>query len=189
MLRSHLGKSRPSPEGVTSPPAPQGLATCFTTRPGPQECLPNCPHSSFWKPFPHSHVGEGPGRESRWQQAYLPELLDACKDPHHAVDLLLQAPCPVLHPACREQRGVRRACLVMEQPRPAPRGAQKQPPLQKPECTCDSFEIQTWRPRHWRTGGGGGSGLRFKFTERVRQLQEPAGRLLTGKSQPLLPLL
>lgn len=52
------------------------------------------------------------------QTAYPSELLDATKYPHHAINLLLQAPGPVLHPVCREERGVRRTCLALEQPCP-----------------------------------------------------------------------
>lgn len=37
-------------------------------------------------------------------QAYLSELLHASKNPHHTVNLLLQAPGPVLHPAIQRRK-------------------------------------------------------------------------------------
>ena len=80
--------------------------------------VPHLPHSLFLKPFPHLQLEEGPYRESQWHRAYLAELLDAPKDPHHTINLLLQAPGPVLHPVCREERSVRRTRLQPEQPRP-----------------------------------------------------------------------
>lgn len=44
-------------------------------------------------------------------QAYLSELLHASKNAHHAVNLLLQAPGPVLHPANPEEKEMSgRAC-------------------------------------------------------------------------------
>lgn len=178
LLSGHLGPSH-------VPSWPRGSScVCFTRPPGPQECPPNRPHPSFRRPSPRSCGEEGPGRESRRRRPYLPELLDAPEDPHHAVDLLLQAPRPVLHPACGEQRGVRRARLVPAQPSPAPRGAREQPPLRKPECTCDSFETQAGRPRHWRTVAGGESGLRFQCTERVRQLQGLQADYSQGRAGP-----
>lgn len=33
---------------------------------------------------------------------YLTELLDTSENAHHAFNLLLQAPGPVLHPVCKE---------------------------------------------------------------------------------------
>lgn len=119
--------------------------------------VPHLPHSLFLKPFPHLQLEEGPYRESQWHRAYLAELLDAPKDPHHTINLLLQAPGPVLHPVCREERSVRRTRLQPEQPRPGHLGVthssrpfRTQFSLEKKQrlgMTLFPFEVWTWWPR------------------------------------------
>lgn len=62
------------------------------------------------------------------------------QDPHHTINLLLQAPGPVLHPACREEKSVRGpACSSTALPRP-PGGDPQQPPLQNPVSTREETE-------------------------------------------------
>lgn len=65
------------------------------------------PHFSLI--FFHSVWEAGPCRRAT-TPAYLSELLHASKNPHHTINLLFQAPGPVLHPASRGERDVRRAC-------------------------------------------------------------------------------
>lgn len=67
------------------------------------------PYSLIIYPFLISAGKVSTGKQAH--QAYLSELLHASKNPHHTVNLLLQAPGPVLHPAIQErERDVRRAC-------------------------------------------------------------------------------
>lgn len=51
-------------------------------------------------------------------QPYLSELLHASKNPHHTVNLLLQAPGPVLHPAIRGRKRCQEGLLELQLQQP-----------------------------------------------------------------------
>lgn len=95
----HRPRARPPQQERPEPPR----SHCFAS------CVPTCTHGSHRAGSPASlliseapppaPLGGGSPGESPRQQAHLAELLDAPEDPHHALDLLLQAPGPVLHPA------------------------------------------------------------------------------------------
>lgn len=53
-------------------------------------------------------------------QAYLSELLHTSKNPHHTVNLLLQAPGPVLHPAIQRRKRCQKGLLELQLQQPIP---------------------------------------------------------------------
>lgn len=77
------------------------------------------PHPLIAPSFPHSCWEKGPCWEAS-TPAYLSELLHASKNPHHAINLLLQAAGPVLHPASRGERDVRRGLPELQLQQPIP---------------------------------------------------------------------
>lgn len=51
-------------------------------------------------------------------QPYLSELLHTSKNPHHTVNLLLQAPGPVLHPAIQGRKRCQEGLLELQLQQP-----------------------------------------------------------------------